>query len=145
MTALQNLKIKWFSRARNAEQQISAMQASLAYDMLLTQKLTEFEDCSKLCRKLENAQQQRKLQLIALAGIREEIRSVIEQIPDSETRCIFLRKYLAYETNEQIAEAMYYDVRTIQRKHKKALEKINIPSEPSISETTIFHNITCEI
>ena len=40
--------------------------------------------------------------------------------------------------------AMFYDVRTIQRKHKKALEKINIPLEAGISETTIFQNITCE-
>ena len=144
MTALQNSKIRWLSRAREAEQQISAIQAVQNHDSALLRKLSQHEECSALCRRLEYVQEETRLQLMLLAEIREEIRNVIQQIPDAEIRCIFLRKYLAYETNEQIAEAMYYDIRTIQRKHKKALEKINIPPEDSISETTIFQNITCE-
>ena len=144
MTALQNSKIRWFSRAREASQQISALEAVQHYDAQLLQKLTGLQDCTTLCRKLEIIQEEIRIQLISLAEIREEIRSVIEQIPDAEIRCLFFRKYLAYETNEQIAEAMYYETRTIQRKHKKALEKINIPAEAGISETTIFQNISCE-
>lgn len=145
MTALQNFKIRWLSRARSAEQQISAMEATQKYDRLLMEKLSCFKDCSALCQHLETLQEETRLQLISLAQIREEIRRAVEQVPDAEARCLLFRKYLAYETNEQIAEAMYYDIRTIQRKHKKALDNISVPLEAGISETTIFRNITCEI
>ena len=146
MTALQNFKIRWLSRARSTEQQISAIQAVQKYDFLLMEKLNHCQNPSacSLSDYLESRQKEIFLKLTALAQIREEIRCSIEQVQNPEFRCLLLRKYLAYETNEQIAEAMHYDIRTIQRKHKKALDEISVPSEVSISETTIFRNISCE-
>ncbi len=144
MNEIQTRKIKWLSRAGQIEQRILSLRAAQKYDQYLLRELKSFEDCSSLLRHAEELQEEVKAQIIRLASAREDIRCVIEAIPDMEIQSIFTRKYLAYETNEQIAEALFYDVRTIQRKHKKALNLIYLPDENGISETTIFPNISCE-
>ncbi len=144
MNEIQTQKIKWLSRSQQTEQRISSLRAAQKHDQYLMHELKAFEDCSDLLKHVEALQEEVKAQIIRLASVREEIRRVIEAIPDMEIQSIFTRKYLAYETNEQIAEALFYDTRTIQRKHKKALNLIHLPDEASISETTIFPNISCE-
>gem|GEM_PF-4683665 len=62
-----------------------------------------------------------------------QIRPQIEQaIADSDVaedeKEILTRFYLLYQTNEKIADEMFYDLRTVQRKRKKALEKFVIPN-----------------
>jgi hypothetical protein len=129
MTNEQQKKIDWFSRAEKAEQTISALQSLQKQDTLMIQAIEPFkEDCSELYQRLQETQSKIKEELIQLAGVREEIRQVILAIPDEEIRNIFLRKYLAYETNEQIADAMFYNLRTVQRKHKKWLDRLVLPN-----------------
>ena len=144
MTDIQKQKIQWLSRAKVQEQKLSALLSVLKHDYFLLRQLEIFEDCSALKNHIRflhaDVLQQAKL----LAGIREEIRQVILTIPDSSVQAIYFRKYLAFQTNEQIAEAMFYDVRTVQRKHKSALDGLSLPTKFSISETTIFQNISCE-
>lgn len=140
MTATQNLKIKWLSRAESADHLIHALHTAQKQDQYLLQELEPFEDCSAICQHLEELQRQIKANLISLASVREEIRSCITAVEDMQLQAVLTRRYLAYETTEQIAEAMYYDVRTIQRKHKQALDCITLP----MAETSIFQNITCE-
>jgi len=144
MTEIQMQKIQWLSRARKAEQKLQAFYAVRKHDERLLEELAMFEDCSELYQKLEHTLFQIQAQLSALTAIREEIRQMILTLSDMQEQAILLRKYLAYETNEQIAEAMFYDTRTIQRKHKQALDRIPLPSDSRISETTISQNITCE-
>ncbi|MBR1530265.1 MAG: hypothetical protein IJ642_13345 [Oscillospiraceae bacterium] len=144
MTELQNQKILWLSRARKAEQNLHALKTVCRRDESLLQELELFEECSDLHQQLEHTLAQVQEQLTSLIIIREEIRRIILTLPDLQEQAILLRKYLAYETNEQIADAMFYDPRTIQRKHKQALDRISLPAESRISETTIFQNITCE-
>jgi len=125
MTNEQQKKIDWLSRAEQAEQTLSTLRTLQKRDTLTIQEIEPFnEDCSELYQRVKETQSKVKTELIQLAGIREEIRQVILTIPDEVIRNIFLRKYLAYETNDQIAEAMFYDCRTIQRKHKKGLDML---------------------
>ncbi|GEM_PF-2081808 len=144
MTEMQNEKIRWLSRARKAEHKLKALHCVRKRDDLLIRELEAFEDCAELYRHLQEIELQTRQQLILLAGIRDEIRTAIETLPDLQLQAVMDRKYLAYQTNEQIAEAMYFEVRTIQRKHKKALDLLTLPDKSRISETTIFQNITCE-
>jgi len=128
MTNEQQKKIDWLSRARLAEQTASTLEILQKQDSRIIQKIEPFkEETPELFQNLQKNSSQRKEELIRLAKLREEIYQVILTIADEEIRNIFLRKYLAYETNEQIAEAMFFDVRTIQRKHKKALDLLMIP------------------
>ena len=64
--------------------------------------------------------------LIELMQIREQITQAIEAVEDYDLQTILIRHYLAYETFETIAEKMHYEKRTIQRKHKAALEKMSL-------------------
>jgi hypothetical protein len=62
--------------------------------------------------------------------IREEITQAIAAVEDYDMQAILVRHYLAYETFELIAEKMHYDLRTIQRKHKRALDEVVIECHP---------------
>ena len=128
MNAEQQRKIDWLSRAKMAELTASTLEILQKQDSKIIQKIEPFkEETPELFQNLQKSSSQRKEELIRLAKIREEIYQLILTIADEKIRNIFLRKYLAYETNEQIAEAMFYDLRTIQRKHKKALDSLIIP------------------
>jgi len=128
MDSKQQYKMDWLSRARQAEHTLATLQVLHARDAQMIQQLEPYQkDCQKLYQRLQQTQEAIKTETIMLAEFREEVWAVISAIPDTEIRNIFLRKYLCYETNEQIAEAMFFDVRTIQRKHKKALDTLIIP------------------
>lgn len=53
-----------------------------------------------------------------------EINSAINCVIDPLLRTILKRRYLCFETMEQIAEAIHYSVRATKYKHKEALKKI---------------------
>ncbi len=145
MTELQKKKILWLTRAKLAEQKLNALSAVRKHDEQLLAELNYFgEDTTVLSAQLTDTLTQTEAQLHTLLTLREEIRNTILSLPDLQMQTILLRKYLSYETNEKIADAMFYDVRTIQRKHKQALDQISLPAGTCISETTIFPNISCE-
>lgn len=124
MNALQKRKMQWLSRAKSAQQKLLALQA-------LQNQETEFSSAY---------QETLAQQIFSLLSVREEILRQINTIPDLLLQAILIRRYLNGETMEQIAAAMFYDVRTIQRKHKIALDSLILP----VSETTIFTEISCE-
>ena len=124
MTDIQKQKIQWLSRAFQEEQLLSAMLSVRKQQKQFLRETDSVPECSLLMLQLEALEKEIHQQTIQLALVREEIRSALAQIPDIPAQAICLRKYLAYETNEQIAEEMFYDVRTVQRKHKTALEFI---------------------
>ena len=143
MTEIQKQKIQWLSRARTAQQKLNALYAVQKQEQHLLEETALFEDNPELSLHLESLIRQTQNQLQQLLLLREEIRTVILSLPDPQLQAILFRRYLAYETHEKIAEAMFYDIRTIQRKHKQALDSIALPTENRISETTIFPNISC--
>ncbi|MDE6004534.1 MAG: hypothetical protein K2G88_04015 [Oscillospiraceae bacterium] len=127
MTNLQQKKINWLRRAKDAEYLIQALGYSQRQDMALIKELELYENCDNIKNHLASLQEQKQKKLILLANIREEIAQVITSVCNMQLQAILNRKYLAYQTIEQIAEDMFFDRRSIQRKHKQALDLLEIP------------------
>ena len=127
MNALQLTKVKWLRRAKDAEYFIQALHCSQKQDEKLIKELEIYENCDAIRNHLADLHRQTEQKLIVLASIREEIALAIADISDMQLQAILNRKYLAYQTIEQIAEEMFFDRRSIQRKHKKALDLLKIP------------------
>ena len=129
MTLSEKKMDEFLRRARQAVLLMKALEHSQELDRKLLQLLKKIEKSGNYqnqeTQKIQNYQDFQKFkqqELLKLAQIRQEISDRIAQIPDLELRAILERKYLACQTMAQIAEAMYYDLRTIQRKYKKALD-----------------------
>ena len=127
MNDLQQAKVKWLRRAKDAEYLIQALQCSQKQDEKLIQELELYENCDAIRNHLADLQKQTEQKLIILVAIREEIAQAIATVSDMQLKAILNRKYLAYQTIEQIAEDMFFDRRSIQRKHKQALDLLKIP------------------
>lgn len=140
MTAEQIEKIRWLNRAFHAEKAAKAWLAKLERDRSLAERIAHgagspggtpsgnsTEDALIRLADTERETQQR---LRELAAIREEITQAIAAVEDYDMQAILVRHYLAYETFELIAEKMRYDKRTIQRKHKAAIDKVVIECHP---------------
>ena len=140
MTTEQLERIRWLNRAFHAEKAAKAWLAKLERDRSLAERITHgggspggtpsgnsTEDALIRLATTEQETQQRLRELVA---IREEITQAIAAVDDYDMQAILVRHYLAYETFETIAEKMHYDKRTIQRKHKTALEKVVIECHP---------------
>lgn len=66
-------------------------------------------------------------------NISGEISKAIALLHDNELEVILIHRYLLFHTIEQIAEIMHYSVRSVQYKHKKAIEKL----------CTLLHCVAC--
>lgn len=62
-----------------------------------------------------------------LVDLKREIRAVIEGIADPEQQTILEKRYLCFQSWEQIAVDMGYAARHVFRMHDDALTKIEIP------------------
>lgn len=111
------------SSARQAQLFLDAMESSRKLDRILLKSIRESEKSQNSQDHPENPENPGQLdqELLQIARIRQEVAGFIRQIPDLELRTILERRYLVGETMAQIAQAMNYDIRTIQRKHNKAL------------------------
>lgn len=129
MTDEQKRKMEWLDRAENAEKYMNALKEQIAQDKQLADILSEYgnPDAVKLKQKVERGIQEQKEKMAELVNFREEIRKAIARLHDDELEAILTRRHLLYESNRIIAEQMFFDVRTIQRKHIKALNKLVIP------------------
>lgn len=140
MTQEQLTKIRYLNRAFHAEKAAKAWLAKLERDRSLAERISRglssgsgsasgnsTEDALIRLADTERETQQR---LRELAAIREEITQAIAAVDDYDMQAILVRHYLAYETFELIAEKMHYDKRTIQRKHKAAIDKVVIECHP---------------
>lgn len=139
MTLEQNQKIAWLNRASFAEKKLQALEHLKNRDKERAEKITanyggntKGKSDSKI-NNVENAliayADSEEKYLLALAdynSIRNEIQQAIYSIPDLELQSIFIYRYLNSLSVPQIAECLNYDTRTIQRKHKSALDLLSI-------------------
>lgn len=139
MTEEQTAKINWLNRAFHAEKAAMAWRAKLERDRSLAERISRLGDGSgggqgngteNALLRLAQTEAETREHLRELVDIREEISTAIRQVDDPDMQAILVRHYMAYETFEQIAEKMHYDKRTIQRKHKKAIDKVVIECHP---------------
>lgn len=136
MTEEQLEKINWLNRAFHAEKNAKAWLAKLERDRSIAERLGsslggglsggESNSTEAALLRLAETEQKTREKLIELMQIREQITQAIEAVEDYDLQTILIRHYLAYETFETIAEKMHYEKRTIQRKHKAALEKMSL-------------------
>lgn len=132
MNVLQLRKKEWLSRAKKENQYMLALQSVIARDERFVKELSSFpdfsDDVSEVVQHIEQNKQKLKEYILQSESFRDEVTRAIDSVPDKQLQAILIRKYLNYETNEQIAESMFYDIRTIQRKHRKALDMLVIDS-----------------
>ena len=126
MTDEQKQKRAWLSRAKTAEQYMIALEKQIKKDNRLIAFLSEFDDpdVPELKEKVTHSIQEQRTQVEELIAIRDEIKKAILKVHDDKLQTVLTRHYLLYETIETVAENMDCDIRTIQRNHKKALDKI---------------------
>ncbi len=137
MTDEQKNKIAWLNRAYYADKKLSALIAQRNRLEELAQRTTMNYGCNDKGKSSgsQNGMENALMKLVEinfnidkeitkLADTYIEIDNAISHISDSEAQAILRRRYLAFETMEQIAEHMHCDVSTIKRKHKKILDKL---------------------
>ncbi len=135
MTTEQIYKIQWLNRAFHAEKNYKAWLVKLERDRNIAERLAHGESLGKSSGsnstetaliQLADTEQRTWRRLQELVQIREEITNAIKAVPDLDMQTILVRHYLAYETFEQIADKMHYSVITIRRKHKSALDEVEL-------------------
>lgn len=137
MTVEQLEKIKWLNRAYYADKQLGALISQRCKLRELTQRITvSYEGKDKggsaspknsteeALMKLADIEYSIDNKIKELAEVYVEINDVINTVSDSVSRAILTRRYLSFETMEQIAEGINYSVRDTKRKHKKALDEV---------------------
>lgn len=103
MTQEQAKKKAWLQRCLHETQKLEAM--------TLCGKYTEQE-----CSKVEQA----------VHLTEREIKCCIADLTDPELEAVLIRRYISFQSWDQIAEEMHYSVRTILRRHTDALEKLSL-------------------
>lgn len=63
----------------------------------------------------------------ALVDLKREIVTIIKGVENTEYQTILEKRYLCYQSWEQIAVEMNYDLRWLYRMHNRALAEINVP------------------
>ena len=135
MTDEKIAKIAWLKRAFYAEKAAMAWRTKLERDRSLAERISRTGDGSgggqdngteNALLRLAQTEAETRERLRELVNIWEEISTAIRQVDDPDMQAILVRHYLAYETFEQIAEKMNYSFITIRRKHKAALDKIEL-------------------
>lgn len=140
MTDEQLTKIRWLGRAFHAEKNARAWLAKLERDRALAERLTPGRSAGgstgnateTALLRLAETERETQDRLCKLIAVREEIAGSIKSVDDLDMQTILVRRYLAYEKMELIAEKMHYDIRTVQRKHKAALDKLVIECHPNM-------------
>ena len=120
MTDEQNEKIQWLNRAYHSDKKIDSLRK-------LRDKNKKYRDTSTK-EQLKRDNERIEIELLRIMKYKDEIESAIAAIRDDELEAIMNMRYLCYMPIAEIANQMYYDRRTIHRKHLQALEKITCPT-----------------
>lgn len=129
MTNEQNKKAIWLNRVRRATRIANYWRASLNDTKIRAERTTRstgntngtenaFVDYAETKAEYEK-------KLAKLNQVRKEVRLAIDSVDDDELHTVLYWHYLKLMTWEQVAEKMNYSVRTIKRKHIRALEKLS--------------------
>ena len=137
MDLKQKEMIQLLSKAFYLNKNIDALKLVLEMNKSLTEKCTANYNNSGVSKSIsdKNGQEDIIHQVIDLSNkineqinemikSRNEIADLISKSKVAEHLAILSRRYLLYQTMEQIADEMYYSSKTIQRKHKAAIEEL---------------------
>ena len=77
--------------------------------------------------KIIDLQEEINRDIDRLVDLKREIVEVIKAVEDTEYQILLEKRYLCFQTWEQIAVDMGYNVRHLYRIHEEALEKVRVP------------------
>ena len=77
--------------------------------------------------KIIDLQEEINRDIDRLVDLKREIVGVIKAVEDTEYQILLEKRYLCFQTWEQIAVDMGYNVRHLYRIHEEALEKVRVP------------------
>lgn len=126
MTQKQNKLIKWLNRALYAEKKLNALKRLTERDKKRAKDISVGNNAEKVLTTLAASEEKYNRFLEKYNNSRAEIEKTIESLHDDKIEAIFIDRYLNNMTTEQIAEKMHYSVITIERYHKKGIEKLII-------------------
>ena len=69
-------------------------------------------------------------EISTMVDLKEQIREIIEAVPDADERMVLRYRYVHNLTWEQIGNEMNADARTIRRWHGNALQHVTLPENP---------------
>lgn len=136
MTDEQTEKIKWLKRAKKANDSAKYWLSRLEHEREQARiNSNGFADSGTYGNSSGNskenilinlAETERRTQkkCAEYAKIYSEIAEAVEKIEDEDLQAVLTWHYLKFLTWEQTAYKMHYEVRTVKRKHKKALDKL---------------------
>lgn len=132
MTIEQLEKIEWLNRAYHANNKANSLLAVNEENKKLKElsSICTEEKRKEVIKTIESNENKINEYVDYLAKLRNEIGEAISSINDDECEAILNYRYLAYKTMEKISDLMHYDKSTVQRKHKKAIEKLLLKSTP---------------
>lgn len=138
MTDEQKTKIRWLNRAFHAEKAAKAWFEKAEHDQSIAERLSRGNgggtpsgnSTENAVIRFAQTKEEAMQRVRELWDIRAEIRTAICTVDDMDAQAILVRHYLVYQSFDRIAEEMQYDKRTIQRKHKAALDKVVIECHP---------------
>ena len=132
---------EYLRRIRDAESDLRSAEADYqrARDDVMNLKAIEYDkdkvsnshigDLSDAIAALEQYAEQVNAKWDALLAMREEAKTLIEQVEDGRCREVLMRRYLQGESWEYIAVGMGYAFRTVLWLHGKALERFEVPEK----------------
>lgn len=138
MTDEQLEKIKWLNRAFYADNKIKSLEEVQKKNRSIAERCTaSYENTGGSSGTHDNSQEKiihqicdddMKIseQLEELRRCRTDIQRAITAIHNDELETILNMRYLAYMHVQDIADTLHYDRQTIHRKHKKALDLVEI-------------------
>ena len=137
MTQEQLKIITYLNQAFYLDKNITALIAVHESNISLTQRCTASYENSGAGRAVNNNNSQENAihklidlsdkinkEIDKLVDARNKIAELINTIDNAEYKAILTRRYLLYQSMQEIADIMNYSGKTIQRKHKYAIDNI---------------------
>lgn len=131
-------KVRWLRRYQEClhrEQELAdELKQFRAHAYKITSSLTgmpkagnDGQSLSRGVEKIVQVQNDLQTQIERCFSIRQEIITVLEQIPDQRDQEILRRRYMMNEKWEQIASDVNYCCRQVHRRHRVCVEALNLP------------------
>lgn len=134
MTQEQSKIIAYLNQAFYLDKNITALIAVHESNISLTQRCTASYENSGAGRAVNNNNSQESAihklidlsdkinkEIDKLVDARNKIAESINKIDDAEYKAILTRRYLLYQSMQDIADTMNYSLSTVHRKHKRAI------------------------
>lgn len=86
----------------------------------------------KTIMKAMDLQDKMNQELDRLVQFKEELKTVINGVPNKDERMVLYYRYLCNETWSHIGDELGADERTVRRWHNRAIAHVTIPREPMI-------------